>query len=82
MSQPLYSGPNRSGTCVCGHSWQDHHLSCVMNKFYYRETHEAYVPEECCHYGSNELGGLMPNPDPDAEDRYIDHCHGYRDSLE
>jgi hypothetical protein len=78
MNEPRYSGPNRSGICVCGHPWDEHHLGIVMNNEYYDATHEAYVPEECEHYGFNEMGGRMPMPDG----RWVDHCQSYRDSLE
>lgn len=53
-----YSGPNRSGVCVCGHSWEKHHLSCVMNREYAEATGESYVPQECEAFGFNERGGL------------------------
>lgn len=68
-----YSGPGRSGICVCGHSWEDHHLGMVLNDVYFEATGESYVPQECEYYGHNETGGL------DAEGK--DHCHRYRDSL-
>jgi hypothetical protein len=77
MRSPLYSGPNRSGVCKCGHSWLDHHLSMVMRQDYVTETGEAYVPDECCFYGSNELGGLQP-----VDGEWVLHCRSYRDSLE
>lgn len=70
---PRYSGPNCSGICVCGHSWEDHHLGMVMNPVYREQTGEAYIPQECEHYGSNEMGGL----DADGNE----HCWSYRDSL-
>lgn len=71
---PRYSGPTRTGICVCGHSWEEHHLGCVMNTEYLEATKEAYVPEECEHFGFNETGGL------DAEGR--DHCHSYQDQKD
>lgn len=80
--EPRYSGPNRTGICRCGHPWDEHHLGCVMNEDYYEATKESYVPQECEHYGFNEMGGMMPNPDKEAEDTWIDHCHGYHDTLE
>jgi hypothetical protein len=61
MSEPRYSGPNRSGVCVCGCSWELHHLSCVMRQEYFDETGEAHIPEECCAYGFNEVGGMKYN---------------------
>jgi hypothetical protein len=75
MSEPRYSGPNRSGICVCGHSWEDHHLGIVMNKEYRRDTNEAYVPQECEHFGFNETGGLEC-----VNGKWINHCQNYRDS--
>lgn len=47
-----------------------------MNPNYLAETKEAYLPQECEHFGVNEEGGLMPN-----EDGWVKHCFGYRDSL-
>ena len=72
--KPRYSGPERSGICKCGHSWEIHHLGCVMNSEYFELTQESYVPEECEFFGFNETGGL------DAEGN--NHCQRYRDSLE
>jgi hypothetical protein len=72
-----YSGPNRSGTCKCGHGWEEHHLGCVMNRDYADQTHEAYVPQECEHFGFNEVGGKEYR-----DGQWVDHCHDYRDSLE
>ena len=73
MISPRYSGPNRSGICVCGHSWDDHHLCCVMNQAYLDATGEFAIPCECEFYGCNEMGGL------DAEGR--PHCSRYLDSM-
>lgn len=69
-----YSGSGRNGICVCGHSWKEHHLSCVMNPEYIEQTGETYIPEECEHYGFNEMGGK----DADGNE----HCHVYRDSYD
>jgi len=69
--EPRYSGPNRTGICVCGHSWKEHHLGIVMNTEYYEATNEGYVPEECEHFGFNETGGLDRND--------VVHCSGYLD---
>ena len=69
--RPRYSGPGRTGICRCGHSWEDHHLSMVMNEDYVQQTGEPYIPEECEFYGFNETGGL------DAEGR--PHCEYYRE---
>ena len=72
---PRYSGPNRSGVCKCGHPWEEHHLGIVMNREYYEQTGEMYVPEECEHYGFNEVGGKMP----DKDGNWVDHCFRYED---
>ena len=74
---PRYSGPNRSGTCICGHSWEDHHLGMVMRKEYVDQTHEGYIPQECEAYGFNEAGGMQR-----IDGEWVDHCQGYRDSLD
>lgn len=73
---PRYSGAGKSGICKCGHSWDDHHLGIVMNKEYYEQTGESYVPQECEFYGCNEEGGMMPNP----EGEWIPHCGRYEDA--
>lgn len=73
---PMYSGPGRSGICVCGCSWKDHHLCVVMNEDYFRQTGEEYSPGECEHYGFNELGGKKLN---EATGQWENHCHGYCD---
>ena len=74
-----YSGPNRSGICICGHKWIEHHLSVVTNVDYLEATHEAYLPQECEHYGFNECGGLKPNKETG---RWENHCQSYHDSKE
>lgn len=62
-----------SGACMCGHSYEDHHLVMVLNP-------EAcavlgpYLPEECEFFGSNEDGGLDENG--------AEHCTRYIDSEE
>jgi hypothetical protein len=68
---PIYSGPNRTGVCQCGHSWEKHHLCLVAPKEYVDATGEGYLPCECEYYGCNESGGL----DADGNS----HCHAYRD---
>jgi hypothetical protein len=66
-----------TGTCVCGHSWEDHHLGMIMNAELWAwlqatyPNHPPYVPQECEAYGSNEAGGL----DPEGND----HCHFYKE---
>ncbi len=71
---PRYSGPNRSGVCVCGHTWDRHHLGMVARQEYVDATGEYYIAQECEEYGFNEMGGL------DREGNY--HCGGYKDSKE
>jgi len=75
--EPRYSGPNRSGICVCGCPWDDHHLGIVMNQDYAEQTGEVYVPEECEAFGFNECGGQKV-----VDGRWVEHCNKYRDSLE
>lgn len=60
-----------SGMCVCGHSWERHHLGVVMKQEYVEQTGEAYIPQECEAFGFNEMGGL------DREGKT--HCHAYLD---
>lgn len=71
-----YSGPNRSGICVCGHKWDRHHLGMVMNiEYLWTDAGpEHYIPQECEHYGFNETGGL-------GKDGKV-HCFGYKDSMD
>lgn len=59
-----------SGTCLCGHSYEDHHIGIVVNP-------EAltimgpYLPQECEFFGSNENGGLDENGEQHCR-RYVD----------
>lgn len=76
MNEPRYSGPGKSGICVCGCRWQDHHLGCIMNHQYAEETGECYFPEECCKFGFNEMGGKQYNRETKE---WEDHCHCYED---
>jgi hypothetical protein len=76
LRKPRYSGPNRSGICVCGHSWKQHHLGMVMNQDYVEETGEIYIAQECEAYGFNEAGGLKFDKETHE---WEDHCHQYRD---
>ena len=71
---PRYSGPHRSGICRCGHSWQDHHLGCVLNADYLAQTGERYVPGGCEFHDCNEGEGLGPDGEV--------HCFAYRDTRE
>jgi len=77
MREPRYSGPNRSGICVCGCSWEDHHLCVVMNREYAEATGEAYVPQECEAFGFNEVGGMKYN---EETKRWDAHCQSYIDT--
>ena len=77
LRKARYSGPNRSGVCVCGHKWDRHHLGIIANIAYLWTEDagpEGYLPQECEHYGFNEMGGC------DAEGNV--HCFGYKDSME
>ena len=75
--KPKYSGSERSGICVCGCPWDDHHLGVVMNREYADATGEAYLPEECEAFGFNEVGGMKL-----VDGKWEDHCQYYVDSLE
>lgn len=59
-----------SGTCKCGHSWQDHHLGIVAN-IEAAKIIGDYLPQECEYYGCNEDGGLDKEGNPHCS-RYID----------
>lgn len=72
--EPRYSGPNKSGVCKCGHSWDKHHLGMVMRQEYVDATGEIYIPQECEAFGFNEMGGL------DVAGNY--HCDRYIDMLD
>lgn len=66
-----------SGVCVCGHSYEDHHLGLIMNSEILAEireqepNHPPYLPQECEYFGCNETGGL----DTDGNI----HCDNYQD---
>lgn len=77
MTEPRYSGENRSGICVCGCKWEDHHLGVVMNDDYYKETGETYLPQECEKYGFNEVGGKKF-----VDGEWIEHCERYQDTKD
>ena len=76
--KPRYSGSNCSGICVCGCPWDKHHMMLVMRQEYVDETHEGYIPQECCHFGNNEVGGLKYN---ELTEEWEDHCQMYKDVL-
>lgn len=75
MRKAIYSGPQRSGICVCGHSWREHHLGMVMRTEAIQTDGgpEYYIPQECEFFGCNEDGGK----DADGNE----HCDGYVDDL-
>ena len=72
--KPRYSGPECSGICVCGCSWEEHHLGVILNEEYRAATGEAYLPQECEAFGFNETGGLDAEGNPHC-DRYKDRGH-------
>jgi len=76
MRSAIYSGPARSGICICGHRWDDHHLGMVIRPGAEITDGgpECYIPQECEFYGDNELGGLDADGQP--------HCSRYRDTLD
>lgn len=76
VRKAIYSGPNRSGICVCGHQWEEHHLGMVARSEA-TETNDApkgYIPQECEHFWSDEMGGLDDEGNPNGS--------GYRDTLD
>ena len=74
MRKAIYSGPNRSGVCVCGHSWEDHHLGMVMKQGAVETDGgpEIYIPQECEYFGCNEDGGKDADGNPHC-DQYVDN---------
>lgn len=71
-----------SGICTCGHTWEKHHLSYIMNAEYMEKlkaiapNHPPYLPEECLAHGCNETGGMIFNKE---SKEWEDHCHRYVD---
>lgn len=71
-----------SGVCKCGHSWEKHHLSFIMNAEYWEKlkavapNHPPYVAEECLFHGCNETGGMKYNKETGE---WEDHCHRYEE---
>lgn len=67
----------QTGICQCGHSYEEHHLSVIMNEDTMREIaainpeHPPYLPGECEHFGFNECGGR----DRDGNE----HCYQYKE---
>jgi len=72
-----------SGVCKCGCSWENHHLSMIINPDSWAELqriapdHPPYFPDECCNYGSNETGGLKYN---EKTKIWEEHCLRYVDA--
>ena len=69
-----YSGLGKSGICICGCRWDEHHLGIVMNEEYRTTTGESYVPQECEAFGFNEHGGMKYE-----NGEWINHCQAYKD---
>ena len=72
--EPVYSGPGKSGICVCGHRWEQHHLFCVMKQERIEQTHEGYILGGCLAHGFNEVEGMML-----VDGEWVEHCYEYRD---
>jgi hypothetical protein len=49
----------------------------VMRQEYAEATKEGYIPQECEHYGFNEVGGMRF-----VAGEWVDHCGSYKDSKE
>ncbi len=74
-----YSGPGKTGVCLCGCSWEDHHLGMVMRLgsiLTKQGTYEYYIPQECDKYGFNEKGGQKFNEETQM---WEEHCNAYVD---
>lgn len=76
--EPRYSGPNRSGICVCGCRWDKHHLGMVAKQEYVDQTGEVYIAQECESFGFNEVGGMAFDEETQT---WEVHCFGYLDTL-
>ncbi len=75
-----YSGIGKSGICVCGCKWDDHHLGMVMRLGSYltkQGVYEGYIPQECDAFGCNETGGMKFN---DETEQWENHCYSYQDN--
>lgn len=72
-----------SGICKCGHGWEKHHLSMIMDAEYRDKlrsispNHPPYVPEECLAHGCNETGGMKYNKEIGE---WEEHCYGYQEA--
>ncbi len=47
-----------SGTCLCGHGWDDHHCQIAQDPAVIEILGTTYGPEECEFYECNEDAGL------------------------
>ena len=75
----IYSGPGKSGICICGCPWDEHHLGMVVrlgSTLTKQGTREYHIPQECDAFGCNETGGMKYN---EADGEWEDHCFGYKD---
>lgn len=59
---------NENDMCMCGHEAGEHHRSFFPGA-------SGWYYEECEYEGYNETGGMVQ----DSSDRWIDHCHGFRE---
>jgi hypothetical protein len=48
-----------------------------MRQDYMDQTKEIYIPQECTAFGFNEVGGMKF-----VNGEWVDHCHGYLDTLD
>lgn len=66
VRKAIYSGSNRSGICVCGHRWDEHHLGVVARSEATEPDGgpEGYIPQECEHFEFDEIGGLDDEGNP------------------
>ena len=62
-----------SGTCLCGHCYEDHHIGMVLNPEA-AAVMGPFLPEECEFFGCNETGGL--------DEKGEDHCARYVDAAD
>jgi hypothetical protein len=63
-----------SGLCRCGHTFEQHHTSAIVNQGVLASLppgHPPYIAEECCAYDFNEGSGMGPDG--------RDHCHRFID---
>ncbi len=59
MRKAICSGPNRSGICVCGHGWQEHHLGIKVSVIGYALIYVDGNPVQSCVCSARDgRGGL------------------------